>query len=204
MAVRQAADDARAVLTLSVPASGQPAPTTVRLRRHGSPWRPALRPSPAAKDARLHHRRTRHAGARHWRQHHHLLARADDAAQAAAVPESRPGRHGLGGQNRGGFPQKHARSRQLPGLARDEPVVHRHGGHRICVREHHRRRLSGDRPRPSRDGELLLRPGRPARGGPRLHGGGRHERSASRRDQPCTLAAPLRRRSERSSAARSR
>ena len=26
--------------------------------------------------------------------------------QAAAVPESGPGRHGLGGENRGGFPQK--------------------------------------------------------------------------------------------------
>ena len=137
----------------------------------------------------------RHAGAGHWRQHHHFLARADDAAAAAAVPESGPGRHGLGGSDRGGFPQKHAGSRQLPGLARDEPVVHRHGGHRVRVREPHRRRCAGARPRPARDRELLLRAGRPACPRPRLHGGRRHQRRASRGDQPRPLAAPLRRRS---------
>ena len=41
-------------------------------------------------------------------------------------------------RHRGGFPQKHARSRQLQRLARDEPVVHRHGGHRVRVREPYR------------------------------------------------------------------
>ena len=65
----------------------------------------------------------------------------------------------------------------------------------VRVREPHRRRCAGARPRPARDRELLLRAGRPACPRPRLHGGGRHQRRASRGDQPRALAAPLRRRS---------
>src|SRR5262249_23324050 len=97
--------------------SHQPAREAIRLTRHGFLGRLSVRPTSAAKNACLRGRGDRDAGARHWRQHHDLLARADDAAAAAAVPESGPGRHGLGRQSGGGFRQKHTRSRQLPGLA---------------------------------------------------------------------------------------
>ena len=55
-----------------------------------------------------------------------------------------------------GFPQKHARSRQLQRLARDEPILHRPGGDRVRVREPHQRRPAGTGARPRRDPELLL------------------------------------------------
>jgi putative ABC transport system permease protein len=61
----------RAVLAAEMPR--QLTPRELRQRHHGSPCRSAVRRPPATKDTRFHDRRNRDAGARHRRQHHHLL-----------------------------------------------------------------------------------------------------------------------------------